>query len=324
MSASLKQSSILVVKIIGLTFILMILSGIGSKMLPAAVTGGGGAEGGEAVAASQPAAEPSGSFLAVVLTIMLLQVVALAFPIVRSRWSGWRLAATIFVVYFGTVTFMSQIESLVYLGGKLPEGFVSGLFAMGLFIAAVFAPVAVVTLGKWKASPSPGEDSSSRPDLAPDLAPDLGRWAWRVAAAGVVFLALYYLFGYYVAWKNPELRAYYGGSDPGSFLAQMSSVVQATPWMLPLQFVRGLLWVGLGLLVIRSMKGAWWQAGLATALLFAVPSLYLLFPNPIMPDVVRTMHLVETLPYQFLFGWFLAWFLRGRTSPVGEVATAAA
>jgi len=27
----------------------------------------------------------------------------------------------------------------------------------------------------------------------------------------------------------------------------------------------------------------------------------------VMPEAVRLTHLVETLPYQFLFGWFAAW-----------------
>jgi hypothetical protein len=55
------------------------------------------------------------------------------------------------------------------------------------------------------------------------------------------------------------------------------------------------------------MKGAWWQVAFAVSLLFTVPSIYLLFPNPMMPEAVRVAHLVETAPYQFLFGWFVVW-----------------
>jgi len=40
-----------------------------------------------------------------------------------------------------------------------------------------------------------------------------------------------------------------------------------------------LLRVGLGLLVVCMMRGGWWEACLATALLFAVPCLYLLIPT---------------------------------------------
>ncbi len=310
MTRKLKQGVILVAKVIALTVVLMILSAIGSKFLPATAAGGEAAE----PAASQPAPPPSGGFMALILTVLLVQVVALAVPIVRSRWSGWGLAATVFVVYFGTVTLLNQIESLVYLEGKMPEGFVAGLVAMGLFTSALFAPIAVLILGRWKPAPSPDRQEALRPGTG------LGRWAWRVPAAAAIYLALYYIFGYYVAWQSPELRAYYGGTDPGSFFLQMGGIVRTLPWMLAVQFARGLGWVVLGLLVIRSMRGPWWQGGLATALIFAVPSFYLLLPNPIMPEAVTRLHFIETLPYQLLFGFFLGWFFRARTPAVGHAA----
>ena len=282
------QYLVLPAKLVALTIILIVISAIGSSFLPVIESPGD---------AAQPAVPP----LNLLFLIFFFQVLALAIPVLWSRWTGWRLSAAIFLVYFGTVTFLTQVESLIYLGDKMPGGLVAGLFAMGLFVAAVFAPICVLVLGKWKAR-------STTDDLpAPVLS--LGRWGWRVAAAGVVFLGLYYLFGYYIAWQDPELRAYYGGTDPGSFFAQMQSVARGTPWMIPLQYARGLMYVGLGLLVICAMRGSCWRAGLAIAMLLAVPALYLLLPNPVMPDFPRVTHLIETLPYQFLFGWFLAWFL---------------
>jgi len=274
-------------KLIALTLTLLVLSGIGALLIPANQPAG------DTAAAAPP--------LGLILLVFFFQTLALAIPILWSRWNGWRLAAVIFVAYFGTVTFLTQIESLVYLGDKMPGELMAGLIAMGFFVAAVFSPLCVLVLGKW------------RPELAARATPppglNLGQWGWRVAASGFVFLCLYYLFGYYIAWQDPALRAYYGGTDPGSFLAQMMSVAQSTPWMIPLQYVRGLMYVGLGLLVVYSMRGPWWRPGLALSILFAVPALYLLFPNPLMPDFPRMTHFIETLPYQFLFGWFLAWFL---------------
>jgi hypothetical protein len=180
----------------------------------------------------------------------------------------------------------------------------AALFAMGLFNAAVFAPILVAVLGKWQAAPPIETTSEQVPPRAPT------DWLWRLLFAGGVFLAFYYVFGYFVAWQNPVVREYYGGTDPGSFFAQMSGILQSNPWMLLLQFVRGLLWVALALPVIRMMKGPWWEAGLALAMLFSVPVLYLLFPNPFMPEGVRITHMVETAPYQFLFGWLVAWVFR--------------
>jgi len=294
MTNSPKQFFLTAAKLAVLTIILIVISGIGSGFLPATESPG------DAAQATMPP-------LNLLVLIFFFQTLALAIPVLWSRWTGWRLSAAIFMVYYGTVTLVTQIESLLYLGDKMPGSMVAGLFAMGLFVAAVFSPISVLVLGRWKAR-SPGDD-------VPVAALDLGRWGWRVAAAGLVFLGLYYVFGYYIAWQDPELRAYYGGTDPGSFFAQMKSIVQGAPWMIPLQYVRGLMYVGLGLLVICAMRGPWWRAGLATAMIFAAPVLYLLMPNPVMPDFPRMTHFVETLPYQFLFGWFLAWFLH--RSPTG-------
>ena len=294
-----KDLGILLVKIVLLTVVLMMVNGIGSRFLPAAEAEDAG-QISEAVVEGAPA-PPSGSFMAIVLVVMLLQTVALAYPIMRSKWSGLKLAFAAFLLYFGTVTFMSQIESLVYLGDRMPNGMLLGLFAMGLFTAAVFSPIAVLVLGKWKTGTA---DSATSGHREPTSA---GEWTWKTAVGGLVFLSLYYLFGYFVAWKNPLLRDFYGGTDPGSFFAQMASIVESTPWMLPFQYLRSLLWVALAVLVIRMMKGSWWQVALAVSMLFTVPAIYLLFPNPMMPDAVRMAHLVETAPYQFLFGWFVVW-----------------
>jgi hypothetical protein len=285
---------ILVAKIVLLTVVLVIAQGIGSTFLPAMQEAGAADE--AAVAEQQ-----SAGFLGLVLSVGLLQTIALAYPIVRSRWHGWLLTLAVFAVYFGTATFMGQIESLVYLGDRMPTGMQSGLFFMGLFTAAVFSPIVVLTLGRWRPEAAAGGEPNPR------LRMSRGSWAWKLAVGAAVMLALYYLFGYYVAWKSPVVRDYYQGTDPGTFLAQIRSLVRDMPWMIPFQFARGLVWTLLALPVIRMMRGRWWEAGLAVSVLFTVPSLYLLLPNPLMPEAVRLTHLVETVPYQFAFGWFVVW-----------------
>jgi hypothetical protein len=80
-------------------------------------------------------------------------------------------------------------------------------------------------------------------------------------------------FGYFVAWQNPALRAYYGGTDPGSFVASMRQNWVKTPWIFPLQFGRGILWA-----------------------LFLVP-------------LIRRSHLVETLGSNLIFGFGVGWLL---------------
>ncbi len=301
-----REWAVLLAKIVLLTVVLIVVQGIGSRFLPAPEAAGGTLEGTLGAAEGAVAAQQSPGFMAIVLFVGLLQTAALAYAVVRSRWHGGLLVLTMFVLYFFTATFMGQIESLIYLGDKMPAGMQSGLFLMGLFTAAVFSPILVLVLGRWRSDTAAGGEPNPRLRMS-------GRsWAWKLAAGAAVMLALYYLFGYYVAWQSPAVRDFYGGTDPGSFFAQMRKVAAETPWMIPVQYLRGLLWVLLALPVIRMMRGRWWEAGLAVSLLFTVPSLYLLLPNPLMPEAVRLAHLVETVPYQFLFGWFVVWlFTRG-------------
>jgi len=127
------------------------------------------------------------------------------------------------------------------------------------------------------------------------------------------YVVIYFTFGYFLAWKNPAVRAYYHGTDPGGFLTQIKSVVVETPWLVALQFARGLLWVFIALPIVRMMKGERWEIALAVALCFAVfMSSLLLLPNPLMPTEVRMAHLVETATSNFLFGCLLVFVLLSR------------
>jgi len=127
----------------------------------------------------------------------------------------------------------------------------------------------------------------------------------------LAYVALYFTFGYYVAWRNPAITAYYQGTDPGTFWLGMWNMLRETPWLPLVQALRGLLWTGLGLTVVRAMKGSVVEKALAVGALFAVVmSAGLLLPNPYMPYDVRMIHLVETASSDFLFGCLLVWLFR--------------
>jgi hypothetical protein len=150
-------------------------------------------------------------------------------------------------------------------------------------------------------------------------------WLVKLCVIVVVYLIIYFTFGYFIAWKSEAVLAYYGGKDPGSFLAQMSSVLRDTPLLVPLQILRALLWTAIAAVVIRMMKGLWWEAALAVALLFSVMSAQLLIPNPLMPYEVRMVHLLETASSNFVFGWLAVmvlcgWKLSGKRHSTGIVS----
>ena len=252
----------------------------------------------------QPVPAQTGATLAALLAVSFLNSAVLAYVILRSRWSGWKLILAIFFVLYGVVTFMPQIETAFFVT-RLPPDMLPRLFLAGAVIAALFAPLAVLILGKRR--PDRANDESR-----PRLNMPAGEWVGKLFLIVIAYAIIYFTFGYFIAWKSAAVRAYYGGSDPGSFFAQMGAVVRETPWLLPLQAVRAILWAAIAVPVIRMMRGRSWEAGLAVALLFAVVmNSQLLLPNPLMPREVRLVHLLETASSNFLFGWLVVLVLLG-------------
>jgi hypothetical protein len=250
------------------------------------------------------APEQVGSAAVALLAVCFLTTGVLTHLILRSRWAGWRLVATVFLVFYGVMTFMPQIESAVFLT-TLPSGLLPRLFLMGALIAAPFSALAVPILRKRRADAE---------DAAPNarLVMPAKEWAWKLAVIAIAYLVLYFAFGYLVAWKNSAVREYYGGIDEGSFLAHMSTVLTDTCWLIPFQMLRAILWMAIALPVIRMLKGPWQETALALGLLFAVTNAQLLLPNPYMPEVVRMTHLIETASSNFVFGFLIGWLLTPR------------
>lgn len=251
---------------------------------------------------SDPAQTDPGAAAGMLLLVCLLETLPLSYLILRSRWAGWRLIAAVFAVYYGITTFMSQIESAVFIT-RLPPGVLPRLFLMGALIAAPFAVAAVAMLGRWRAA-------SAEVEPARDAGRSRGEWAWKLTAIAVAYVILYFTFGYFIAWQSPAVREYYGGIDEGAFFANMRTVVRDTPWLVPFQLLRGVLWGLIALPVIRMMKGPSWETAVLLGVLFGVVMTgRLLLPNPYMPEAVRMAHLVETGSSNFLFGLVIGWLL---------------
>jgi hypothetical protein len=295
----MKATVIIAIRLLALTVLYFIcFAAVSAALLPAA--------------SEQAAPVHAGAALVALLAVSLLNTLVLGYVVIRSRWAGWKLVLAIFFVFYGVMTVMPQIETAFFLT-RLPSGMLPRLFLSGAIIAALFSSLAVLILGKRRSNPTES-NRHSRLDMP------VGEWVGKLSLIVIAYLVIYFTFGYFIAWKSAAVRAYYGGSDPGSFLAQMRSVVRDTPLLLPLQVVRAILWTAIAVPVIRMMKGQWWEAGLAVALLFAVTGSQLLLPNPLMPQEVRMVHLLETATSNFLFGWLIVLILRGLRQSVTESA----
>jgi hypothetical protein len=255
------------------------------------------------------------------LLVVALTTAVMGWLILRARPAGWALVGTLVPVLFGVQTFLPQIESLIFqafpgFAQQLPVALVPRFVGAGLLHAVLWVPLAVWLLGHFRAGPA---DGTPQPPIVP------GGWAVKVPLAALAYVAFYFTFGYYVAWSSPEVRAYYGGSDPGSYWLMLRNILRDTPWLPVAQVLRGLLWTGIALVVLRTIRGSLLEKALALGALFAVVmNAGLLLPNPYMPYAVRMAHLLETASSNFLYGLLLAWmFARPAVAARGAAAAPA-
>ena len=283
----MKGSVLVAIRVIALTGVLFICFAVAAALVR--------------LPGSTPASDQGGAAALPLLTVCFLQAAVMSHLILRSRWTGWPLAAAVFVVFYGVTSLMPQSDSVVFLT-RLPAGTLPKLFLMGALIAAPFSVLAVVILGKRKGESVPVHQGSRQRIPTRE-------WSWKIALIVLAYVCLYFTFGYYIAWRNPAVRAYYGGVDERSFFTHMGTVLRTMPWLIPFQALRAICWVALALLVIRMQQGKRLEVALAIGLLFAVMTAPLLLPNPYMPEAVRMAHLLETTSSNFIFGTFVVWLL---------------
>jgi hypothetical protein len=307
----MKSAAVFALRVLVLTLVLIIVlmiainvTGMAQAPLPAAQT------------ASTPAAQAqqAASLLKPLVAYTFLVSLVTAWIIQKSHWRGLKLIAALAFTFYGLMTFLSQIESIAYLRAKMPPGLIKNLFVMGGVVVVLFVPLAVLIMGKIR---GPEQPQAERVLTLKSQAALFGILA-------IVYVVLYYLFGYYVAWQNPEMRLYYSGTtELKSFYQVMRSNVTGTPWMLAFQFARGLLWALFAYPVVRMLNTRRIETAGIIAALFGVWSFVLLMPNPLMPASVAHSHFWETLWSDLLLGAVVGWVLAGDARPTARGQTQA-
>ncbi len=253
------------VRVIILTFLLFAIFSLTSLAMFPASSGG------------------SGSIFPLLL-VCLLNVLGLSLLVVNSRVGGIKLVLVIFSIFFGISTLLSQIETwffLNYFESIVPSDILIRIFVNGLLIAAIFSPLAVLVLGRINDDKGFGKMDMS-----------LKEWFWKLTATSLFYVIVYISFGMFVFMPlaGSSFQEYYGN-------------LQLPWWILLFQWFRGLTWVSLAVLIIKTVKGSPIEVGLITAMLFSVlMASSLLLPNEFMPKEIRFAHFVEIMTSNFLFG----------------------
>lgn len=244
--------------------------------------------------------------------INVLLIIAL---ILCSRWNGWKLALLYGAAYYGAVTFLTQIEAWYFMANiTFDQKLLPRLFIMGLPVAFMYIPLAVLILGKGR----------KKSDLKPvfSLIMPVRQWTWKLITIAIVYILLYWLAGYYIAWQNPDLRNFYG--SPGAILPfweHTANTLRDDPGLFLFQAIRAMLWTLCAIPMIRGSKvNVWWTA-LLVGLFFTIPQISgLIIENPLMPLAsVRLSHMIEGMATNLIFGMIIVWLLHRKHNSLKDL-----
>jgi hypothetical protein len=222
----------------------------------------------------------------------------------RSSFKGLAMWGQLLVLSFVAQVFMTQIETGYFLNAfPLLQGNFElyRLVLRGLITSALVTLLVVGVVG--------GFSKRVRPQATFTVTNnDAVKNGWWLA---FIYVALYLLFGYFVAWQIAELRMFYNGSSElVSFFAQWGDTFMKRPEIMVFQYFRGILWL---LCLIPLFKGFSSKrtelvilSGLALAIL---PTMQLAFANPLMPAGVSLGHFWEVSISTGIFGALCAWFV---------------
>jgi hypothetical protein len=255
------------------------------------------------------------SGMAGLLLIAAVNTILIMILVNTSRWNGWRLAVLLALAWYGANTFIMQIETWYFLSNiTVDSKLLTLLFLMGTPVAFVFVPVAV-----WVMKGVKTETTQS-----PLYIVSMPVWQWilKLGAIAVAYVLLYWLAGYFIAWQNPELRAFYGSSGPITpFWEHTLHTLKTDPGLFPFQLLRALIWTLCVLPVLYGSRLNVWPTAILVGIFVSIPqNLGHILENPLIPQAsVRLSHLIETASSTFLFGLVVVWLLHRKHSSLKDL-----
>ena len=231
------------------------------------------------------------------LLFMLLNSAWVCFTIYflmdHSCFSAKKQFISILGVMFFVLAFMTQIETLLFIDA-FP--ILTRLDVVFLMLSMGLLPIFAVTT--FLARYFKKEQLAAA--VAEKMAVNIKSIFVRLGLIGVIYLCVYMVFGYFVAWQFEDLRLFYSGSTEK--LGFLQQVFSNSPGMMLFQVLRGILFgaflIPLRLMITKSKT----IFLISVCLVYLCTALMLIVPNVLFPDMVRIAHLIEMTSSMFLFG----------------------
>jgi hypothetical protein len=231
------------------------------------------------------------------ILVGFIDTLLLGYFVTVSRWTGWKEWVTVFLMFYGVNYVLTAMEA-VYLPNLLTMNTVFGLLVNGAIVSGIFAAVLVLLLGGGR---------MRLQSAAKRLAMHRREWAWKIIGAGVLYLVLFFLFGFAVYFPFARLL------DAVALAAEQSGVPASAAWIFPLEAFRGIIWVLLAVPAIIALPFGWRKTAVIIGLLFAVPMSGSIGLSTTVASGLIPAHLVEVFGENFVFGALAVWILHLRS-----------
>jgi hypothetical protein len=253
-------------------------------------------------------AAPASGFLSTPLAFVFngaVNATILIWSAHRSSFKGLKLWAQLLVISFGVQVFETQIETAYFISAfPLLHGNFEVYHLMilrGLITSFLFTLLLTLITGGL----------SGKPRGTASFLVDTDHAIKTSAWLAIVYIVLYMLFGYFVAWQSQELRLFYGGPTVlNSFVDQWATTLMGKPKLPVFQYFRGVIWILCLIPLFKSFTGKRVELVILSALaLGLLPTAQLAFANPLMPAGVSYFHFWEVSISTGIFGALCAWFI---------------
>ena len=221
----------------------------------------------------------------IVSTIFI--VIILGFYVSYSSLRGLKLTLSVFFIYYIIGHFNILIEAYIFNVTDRAE--TAKEMLQGLFVVSIFAPLFVLILNKWEGSS----------EVLQFKERSVFSWIWRGVLGIFIYLIFYIGAGMILQATYPDLMSFYEGKLP------------AVDVMILTQFPRGLLFVLVAILMLRTLKLPQIKKALLIGLVFSIIGgiAPLISPNEFMPANIRMVHGIEVGISNLLYGMTLAYLL---------------
>jgi hypothetical protein len=240
----------------------------------------------------------------------VVNAVILVWAARRSSFRGLTMVGQLFVLSFGAQVFMTQIETGYFMSAfpLLHNNFqIYNLVFRGLITFVLLSVLVTWIVGGFSKKTRPESNFT----VTTDNAVKQGAWL------SVVYIILYMLAGYFIAWQVKELRLFYGGpAELNGFFEQWGLTAMAKPEFPAFQYFRGTLWMLCLVPLFMGFSGKRVELIVLSALALALlPTAQLAFANPLMPAAVSLGHFWEVSISTGIFGVLCAWLVPAKTNP---------